>query len=409
MTTAVATRVPFLRSPWAVPAVVTAAVAGAFFAQPLLASAVDGELPAVTPEQLLTQVLESEPVPMSGTVVHTARLGLPELPINETSGADPLSLLGGSSTLRLWTDGADRSRVALLGMASEYSVVTDGAEAWTYSSSDDEVVHYALSAADQARLDALRAAGGDGALPGTRDLPTPDEAARSVLAKADESSTVTLGDQVTVAGRDAYQLVVTPDTGGTLVDRVVVAIDGKTMVPLRVQAWSTQDEAAPALEIGFTDISFATPADSVLAFAAPAGAAVREVLVPLPTASDLLAGDGTTPPADAKDHVTVSGTGWETVVEGKFDVAALVAGDPSALAGVTPEKIIGSDGAQDLVKEFVPDHDGFSLDSLALYEQLTTEVPEGRLLSSTLLSILVTDDGRVLVGAVPAETLRAMA
>jgi hypothetical protein len=49
------------------------------------------------------------------------------------------------------------------------------------------------------------------------------------------------------------------------------------------------------------------------------------------------------------------------------------------------------------------------LDNAALFEQLTTEVPEGRLLSSTLLSILMTDDGRVLVGAVPADTLRAMA
>jgi hypothetical protein len=49
------------------------------------------------------------------------------------------------------------------------------------------------------------------------------------------------------------------------------------------------------------------------------------------------------------------------------------------------------------------------LDTTALYDQLTTEVPEGRLLSSSLLSVLVTTDGRVLVGAVPAETLRGMA
>jgi len=49
------------------------------------------------------------------------------------------------------------------------------------------------------------------------------------------------------------------------------------------------------------------------------------------------------------------------------------------------------------------------LDVATLYEQLTTEVAEGRLLSSALLSVLVTDDGRVLVGAVPAETLRSLA
>jgi hypothetical protein len=36
-------------------------------------------------------------------------------------------------------------------------------------------------------------------------------------------------------------------------------------------------------------------------------------------------------------------------------------------------------------------------------------VPEGRLLSSALLGVLVTDDGRVLVGAVPGDALRAAA
>ena len=50
-----------------------------------------------------------------------------------------------------------------------------------------------------------------------------------------------------------------------------------------------------------------------------------------------------------------------------------------------------------------------TLDTSALYGQLTTAVPEGRLLTSALLSVLVTNDGRVLVGAVPAETLQALA
>ncbi|NCD20636.1 MAG: hypothetical protein EOL89_11785, partial [Actinobacteria bacterium] len=67
--------------------------------------------------------------------------------------------------------------------------------------------------------------------------------------------------------------------------------------------------------------------------------------------------------------------------------------------------------AQELLGEFIPEggSDGMEFDMLVLFEQLTTEVPEGRLLSSALLSVLVTDDGRILVGAVPAETLRAMA
>lgn len=415
------------RRRWAVPAVVAAVVVGAMVTPPLVASA-GGDLPDVTPQELLTAMGAAEPTPLSGTVVHTARLGLPEIPFAEVGGADPIVLLGGSSTLRVWTDGTERSRVALLGSTSEYSVVRDGPEAWTYSSADDEAVHYSLSETDRARYEAMAEALQDGTAPAvTGDLPTPAEGAQAALAHADESSIVTLDAPTTVAGRDAYQLVVTPRASGTLVARVVVAVDAETSVPLRVQAWSTQDSDAPALEIGFTDVTFAEPDPAVLEFSAPAGADVREVVVPLPTPGEALPqGDldldslpepGT---ADAEkalpEGVSVTGTGWETVVEWTgLDVAALVAGDPEALADLPgAERTIGSESAQELIEEFAPSdgsgHPGsMELDTTALYDQLTTEVPEGRLLSSHLLSVLVTTDGRVLVGAVPAQTLREMA
>ncbi|MGV8968351.1 MAG: LolA family protein [Cellulomonas sp.] len=404
-------RAPSARVRWAVPAVTAVAVAGAFLAPPLLASAGESVLPEVTPGQLVTTIAAADPTPLSGTVVYTARLGLPEIPV-ELTGADPIALLGGSSTMRVWTDGTERSRVALLGAASEYSVVQDGAQAWTYSSSDDAVVHYSLSAADQARYDALAADVRAGTVPKVAgELPTPDEAARAALAQVESFSTVAMGKQTSVAGRDAYQLVVTPKDSSTLVAKVVVAIDAETSAPLRVQTWSTADASSPALEIGFTDVSFTTPDPAVLAFSAPAGASVKDVVVPLPPMTDAPATQGALPPG-----MTVSGTGWETVVQASgLDVAALVAGDPKALTTLPGADLtIGSKSAQDLIDEFVPsDSSGApsipSLDTSALYDQLTTAVPEGRLLSSTLLSVLVTTDGRVLVGAVPAETLRAMA
>ncbi len=409
-------RIPSTRVRWAVPAVTAVAVAGAFLAPPLLASADESILPAVTPGQLVTTVAAAEPTPLSGTVVYTARLGLPEIPV-ELTGADPIALLGGSSTMRVWTDGTERSRVALLGAASEYSVVQDGAQAWTYSSSDDAVVHYALSAEDQARYDGLAADVRAGTVPQIAgDLPTPDEAARAALAQVESFSTVEMGKQTQVAGRDAYQLVVSPKDSSTLVAKVVVAIDAETSTPLRVQTWSTADASSPALEIGFTDVSFATPDAAVLAFSAPAGAAVKDVVVPLPELSGAQAADGSLADGALPEGLSVSGTGWETVVQASgLDVAALVAGDPKALTSMPGADLtIGSQSAQDLIDEFVPSDDSGaptipSLDTSALYDQLTTAVPEGRLLTSTLLSVLITTDGRVLVGAVPAETLRAMA
>lgn len=412
-----------IRSPWAVPAAVVVAVAAAVAAPPLLASA-GQDLPEIGAEELLARVAAAEPQPLSGTVVYTARLGLPELPLTEATGADPLMLLGGSSTLRVWSDGAERSRVALLGATSEYSVVHDGFEAWTYSSADDEAVHYALDAADAARAEALheRAHARQAEVAG--ELPTPQEAARQALAHAQEYATVSVDAPTTVAGRGVYQLVVTPRDDATLVGRIVVAVDADTATPLRVQVWSTRDPQLPALEVGFTDVAFETPSDAVLTFTPPSGTAVREKVVPLPDDLEAMAaragaraqeaGAGAaqgTPPLP--EGVTVAGSGWSRVVTlTGVDVAALVAGDPAAVADGT-ERIIGSAEAQDLVGEFMGPDGGhpatMDLDTQALYQQLTTAVPEGRLLASTLLSILVTDDGRVLVGAVPAETLRGMA
>ena len=401
------------RSRWAVPVVAAVAVGLAFAAPPLFASADDAGLPTISPEELAAQVAAAEPSPLSGTVVYTARLGLPALPFGEVGGADPVALLGGSSTMRVWSDGGERSRVALLGATSEFSVVQDGPEAWTYSSTDDAVVHYSLSAADAARYDELAAQAEAGDLPVQGDLPTPEEAGRQAVGMARLTSTVTLDSQTEVAGRPAYQLVVTPTSDTTLVGRIVVAVDAETSTPLRVQVWSTSDTQTPALEIGFTDVSFATPADSVLAFSAPAGASTREVVVPLPEVPAEAATE--TPDKELPEGVTVTGTGWDTIVQASgLDVAALVAGDPSAAASLPGvDKTFGSQGAADLYSEFVPEEGSGSpmgdLDTTALYETLTTEVPEGRLLSSALLSVLVTDDGRVLVGAVPGATLQALA
>jgi len=44
-----------------------------------------------------------------------------------------------------------------------------------------------------------------------------------------------------------------------------------------------------------------------------------------------------------------------------------------------------------------------------LYSQLTDAVDGGRALSTTLMSVLITDDGRVFAGSVPVERLQAAA
>ena len=398
---------------WAVPAAVALAV-GAAFAIPTLASANGEALPETTPTQLLADLAEAEPFAMSGTAIYTARLGLPEIPAEMTGGADPLNLISGSSTIRVWTDGLERSRASLLGATSEYSVVVDGLEGWTYSSAKNEVTHISLDEAAQAAV-AANEAEHKAALE-AEDVPTPIEFAEQVLADADEHSEVTLGSDIVVAGRDAYQLVLTPRTSETLVAKIVVAIDGETLLPLSVQTWSTQDSQSPALELAFTDVSMTAPSDAALAFSTPAGATVTEKVIAgadLEGTDDASAmpaqlPDGATPPLP--EGVTLTGEGWATIVEREgVDVAALIAGDPAAVDAELADSPWAGRPAEDLAEEFKGDGSGFSIDSSALYNQLTTQVDGGRLLTSALLSVLVTDDGRVFVGAVPTDALLAAA
>jgi hypothetical protein len=170
------------------------------------------------------------------------------------------------------------------------------------------------------------------------------------------------------------------------VDHVDIAVDAANGVPLGVQVFA-RGHAAAVLSSTFTSVSFARPAASRFTFTPPRGATVRQV--PLPTAN----GAGQLPPrvpatprtgasATKGSPVRTIGTGWATIVE------------------VTPGN--GGSGAASLPGLPLPG-------GTALLNQLTTPVPGGRALRGTLFSVLLTNDGRVLVGAVPVDALTAAA
>lgn len=431
---------------WAVPGAVAAAVVAAL-AIPGLASASNPALPETTASELLAASLAVEPQPLSGTVSYTANLGLPEVAAELTGGADPLNLLGGTSTIRVWTDGESRSRASLLGSTSEYVAVADGTSLWRYSSADNTASHLTL---DESAIAELEARGESAraqfeAEHGPLDaatLPTPEQVAEQLLALAQEDAEVTLGEQTTVAGRAAYQLVLDPTTPGTLVDKAVLAIDGETSIPLAAEVWSTRDANAPALAVAFTDLTFGMPNEDALSFTAPSGATVTEKVI---TAADLppvsaWEGEGhdgaAGVPGTLPAGVAVVGEGWASVLTmADAPLLALLSGDPAAAAELADEaaEAAGATGGDDapwaddpnadFFDDFLDDgdgdgsaaaeegsaHPGFELDTAALLDQLTTEVDGGRLLETALLSVLALDDGRVLVGAVPGETLLTLA
>ena len=302
-------RRPRLR--WAVPVAAGALVIAGTFVGSVAASA-DAGLPPKTPQELLVAVQSPQATAISGTVVSQADLGLPELPMR-TAGSEMSSLISGTHTLRVWSDGPQRSRVALIGNAAEADVIRNGQDVWMWSSDANTVDHLVMPPKDPAKAGAE--------LPPGVTLPsTPQEAASMALASIDETTNVTTTGVSKVAGRPVYELVLTPKQSDTLVARVAIAVDAETNAPLRVQVFSTQLQD-PAFEVGFTDVDFSTPDASVFAFTPPPGAIVTEHS----------AGDHAGKPADAPasaDGVrpTVVGSGWTQVMVAKVPPTL---GDPT--------------------------------------------------------------------------------
>ena len=341
---------------WLPAAVVPVAIAAGAIIAPLAAGAAD--LPSKTPAEVLRLVAASETRSFSGTVEQTSHLGLPSLPsvtsgpgsTNDRSAATTLELLTGDHTAKVYVDGPTRVRVQVLDQLAERDAVRNGTDVWLYSSKGEQATHATLPArAQESTPDATAT--------------TPSALAQRFLAAVDPSTSVTLGADTNVAGRDAYDLVLTPRADSTLVGSVSIAVDGTTGLPLRVRI-DARGQSTPAFEAGFSSFDPSTPAASVFAFTPPAGAKVTEQSLPSGEHKH---------EASAHQKPVVSGTGWDAIV--------------SLPAGSVPS----------------------GLTSSPLYRELTTAVTGGRAFSTSLVSVLLTDDGRVYAGAVPVQALQAAA
>ncbi|MGB8022249.1 MAG: hypothetical protein WCF04_13550 [Candidatus Nanopelagicales bacterium] len=340
-----------------------------------MGAAADDGLPPRSAEQLLVDLQQPDATALSGTVVTHADLGLPALPFEATGASGLQALASGSQTLRVWYDGPERARVALLGQAAETDVIRNGRALWTWSSADAEAVRYELPEAD-----------GDtqSHVPDATDLPkTPEEAARLALAALDGTTEVTTSGVAEVAGRDAYELILTPEQADTLVSRVAIAIDAETRIPLRVRVESTKT-AEPAFEAAFTSIDYSKPDAANFEFTPPPGATVTERTVRQVPAAGAGDGEGTGEPSD---EPAVVGTGWSRVVVG-----------PVAMDQVAAR--LGEQGG-------TPGRDVDVMALLSAVPRVSGDWGSGWLVSGNLFSALVTDDGVMAAGAVAPEALYA--
>jgi outer membrane lipoprotein-sorting protein len=349
---------------WGAPVVAAVVLVGVGPAITAITADAHGSLPPRTAAQLLADVHGAKLQALSGTVVETSDLGLPSLPsVGGRGNASFSSLLSGSHTMRLWYAGPDKLRLALLGQLGESDLVRNGTDVWAWSSRDNSATHWTVPAD--------RRSGPMGAEPPAGAI-TPQQAAEAALKAIDPSTQVTTDPTESVAGRPAYQLDLVPRDRRSLVGSVRIAIDGETHVPTRVQVFA-RGASHPAFEIGFTSFSTATPPDSTFAFEPPPGATVEQGQLPSHHGHKPRAGA----PGTRGDRPDVVGKGWTSV-----------------LVATLPQK---TGGSQD-------DQTTPLLDALP---QVSGDWGSGHLLRSALLSAVVTDDGRVAVGAVPPRLLYA--
>jgi outer membrane lipoprotein-sorting protein len=362
-----------------IPAAVVPAVVVAVAVTGGVAATASADLPEKTPQEVLALVGSADVSAFSGTLEQNSDLGLPDVSAlsggsDDSSAAvsSALELATGSHTARVFADGPEKLRVQVLDTLAERDAVRNGDELWLYDSDEQTAVHATLPSrdADEA-LPADALPGADGT------VPTPDELATRFLEAVDPSTDVSLGAEETVAGRDAYALVLTPRTEDTLVGSVTIAVDAETGMPLEVQVFA-RGTSSPAFEVGFTELSLEAPSAELFEFTPPAGTEVTEKSFDGADRPGGVAsaepGSGTGPDAAAdSEKPTVIGEGWSSIVEAQLE------GD---LTEITTNP---------------------------LFAQLAAPVDGGSILQTSLVTVLLTDDGRVLAGAVPADLLQQAA
>ncbi|MFI7500580.1 outer membrane lipoprotein carrier protein LolA [Streptomyces sp. NPDC049687] len=386
---------------YVVPVTVIGVAAATIGLVPALADAGDPDLPKITAPQLLDKIAASDVQQLSGTVKISTDLGLPDLggltsgllsgaTGDDGSSADPSArlteLASGTHTLRVAADGPDRQKLSLLENAAEYSVIHNGKDVWGYDSSANEVYH---------------STAGEGAKEGAETpVPaTPKDLTEDALKAVDDTTSVTVDGTVHVAGRDAYKLLIKPRQSGSTVGAISVAVDAKTGMPLKFTLAPASGGAA-VVDAGFTEVTFAKPAASTFDFTPPKGAKVTEgddtEAAPehsgtsgedLPKDLEGLGGLHGITGSDGSEGFDVLGKGWTSV-------AVLETGGEGVPSDSELNSELGSDAGGAL--------SGF-LGSFG--DKVSGKFGSGTVFSTRLVNALVTDDGKVYVGAVTKDAL----
>ncbi len=334
--------------------VVAGAVGLGFLAAPAGAGQ-SPTLPSTTPAALVQSVLTASPPAMAGTVEIDNNLGLPAIP------GLPAQLAGGTSQIRVWTDGTGRTRLSIPAPNSEETLVNDGTTLYDWNSTTRTVTEHHHGAKTNGKAPAGTS---------NQDL-NPATAAKQVVAAVQQISTVSVDGTDLVANRPAYDLVLTPKANQrTLLRQVRISVDAQTHVPLRLTVLANNTDT-PAIQIGFSSLNVGAQDPSLFRFTPPAGATVTN-------------GDKTDQQSATmagQTAPTIVGKGWETV---------LVVQVPTSSSGLSGQSDKSS-SMLGLVREFG--------------KPVSGTWGSGWLVSTNVGNAIITSDGRVAAGFVPQQLL----
>jgi outer membrane lipoprotein-sorting protein len=406
---------------WLPAIIVPAVIAAGAVAVPMQANAVD--LPDLTPQQLML-LMDGEVTGFSGTIVKTSDLGLPPLEmssmmdeemiaemeekmpegfedfipslIEQNALTQAVELIAGTHKIRVYASEVGM-RVQILDMMSQRDLIINQNEFWSYDARNATAItgsfDFEVSESDKAAMQAeLKAQLDDYAAQIQLDISNPEAVADYLMAQIGETTDVSVGKDHMLAGRTAYQLIAQPNADNSLIESVVISVDSETGMALDVKVYSIEQET-PAFQVGFESISFATPDASLFSFTPPPGTTVETMEIPAELEAQLEA---------YKAQYQAQGFTNEDNAAMRAELEARYADQPK------PE-LIGEGWESVVYLPAMPQDVPMDLMENELFGDLMVEVAGGKVFSTPVLNVLVTDAGAVYAGAVTIEFLQEVA
>lgn len=414
---------------WLPSIVVPAVIAAGAVALPLQANAVD--LPDLTPQQVML-LMDRAITGFSGTIVKTSDLGLPPLEmssmmdeesikeleekmpegfedfvpqlIEQNLITEAVALIAGTHKIRVYASEAGM-RVQILDPMAQRDLIVNENEFWFYdadkASATTGTFDFELSESDKAAMQAeAEAMLEEYAAQLQLDISNPEAVADYLMEMIGEDTEVSVGKDHIIAGRTAYQLVAQPIAEHSLVESVLVSVDSETGMALDVKVYSVEKDT-PVFQVGFESISFEEPSADLFSFTPPAGTTITTLELPAESEAQL---------EELKAEYEAQFQGKEFSEEDKAAMKAEFEAKLQAeLAGQAMPEMIGEGWDAVLYLSEIPAEVPMDLLENELFAELMVRVDGGKVFSTPLMNVLVTDSGEVYAGAVTIEYLSEVA